>query len=164
VAFSPDGASAYVTSTQDGDHSIHVLDTSNGKRVAKIPILQGRYPVDIVAMTVARTVRSLTVAPVQLAPADGTVFDHFPRTTKLRWSPVPSAASYTVEIDCFHCCQAGKWCTDVDRTYKLVPNVRETGYTFGFAGAQPGRWRVWAVDVEGKEGPKSVWWGFRYTR
>jgi hypothetical protein len=36
--------------------------------------------------------------------------------------------------------------------------------TFRFSGAQPGRWRVWAVDASGADGPKSEWREFRYTR
>ena len=103
-------------------------------------------------------------APTQLSPADGSVFDHYPRTTTLKWTAVPGATSYTVEIDCYHCCQSGKWCTDVGKTYNLVPDIKATSYTFDFVGAQPGRWRVWAVDAIGQESPKTGWWEFRYTR
>jgi hypothetical protein len=42
--------------------------------------------------------------------------------------------------------------------------TQATEYQFEFPGAQPGRWRVWAVDGRGKEGPKSDWRTFRYTR
>lgn len=116
---------------------------------------------------------SVTVVPVplpdvfipqQLSPPDGSVFDTYPRTTTLQWSEVASAASYTVEIDCMHCCAPGQWCRDVGRTYVLVPGITATSYTFDFVGAQPGRWRVWAVDAEGHEHPASPWWGFEYTR
>jgi len=103
-------------------------------------------------------------APVQTSPTSGSVFDNYPRTTTLRWSPVSGAASYTVEIDCYHCCQSGKWCTDVGKTWKVVPGLTGTSYTFDYVGAQAGRWRVWAVDSSGVEGFKSVWWNFRYTR
>ncbi|MBW2039980.1 MAG: hypothetical protein JRI46_10405 [Deltaproteobacteria bacterium] len=110
-----------------------------------------------------RTVTRLS-APRQISPANGAVFTHFPRTTTLRWSAVPGAASYTVEIDCYNCCQANKWCTDVGRTWKVVTNLTTTSYTFDFVGAQPGRWRVWAVGAGGQKGPKTGWWEFRYTR
>lgn len=103
-------------------------------------------------------------APVQISPKNGTVYDIYPRQTILQWNPVPGATSYTVEIDCFHCCQANKWCADVGRTFSVVPNLTTTNYTFNFVGAQPGRWRVWAVYASGKEGPKSDWWGFSYLR
>ncbi len=107
--------------------------------------------------------RSLEV-PQLLSPADGSVFNHYPRTTKLQWMRVRGAASYTVEIDCFHCCESNKWCSDVGRTWIVVPNLRTTNHTFNFVGAQPGRWRVWAVDSSGREGSKSSWREFRYTR
>jgi hypothetical protein len=103
-------------------------------------------------------------APVQVSPASGSVFNSYPRTTTLRWKPVSGAASYTVELDCYHCCQSGQWCTDVGQTWKVAPGVADTSYTFDFVGAQPGRWRVWAVDASGNAGPKSGWWDFSYTR
>lgn len=103
-------------------------------------------------------------APVQISPPNGAVFNNFPRTTKVDWNPVPGAASYTVEIDCLSCCQAGKWCTDVGKLYQVVPNLHTTDYTFNFVGAQPGRWRVWAVGANGQQGPKSPWREFRYTK
>ncbi len=103
-------------------------------------------------------------APRQISPADGAVFTHFPRTTTLKWRAVPGAASYTVEIDCYHCCESNKWCTDVGRTWKVATDLTTTSYTFKFVGAQPGRWRVWAVGADGRKSPKTGWWGFRYTR
>ena len=45
-----------------------------------------------------------------------------------------------------------------------APNLSEATYTFNFVGAQPGCWRVWAVDEQGHEGPKSPWWEFVYTK
>ena len=44
-------------------------------------------------------------APVQLAPADGVIFDRYPRRTRLEWAPVAGAASYGVEVDF---CQGGR--------------------------------------------------------
>jgi len=99
-------------------------------------------------------------APVQLSPANGTVFNNFPRITKLVWSAVRGAASYTVEIE--FCLPVG--CASNTVPLQLKPNLTATNYTFDFLGAQPGRWRVWAVDAAGQEGPISGWWEFRYTR
>jgi hypothetical protein len=103
-------------------------------------------------------------APVQLAPANGAVFNNYPRKTTLVWKPVPGAAKYAVEIDCMSCCQAGKWCTDAGTTWKVVQNINANQYTFDFVGAQPGRWRVWAIGPNNQPGPKSPWWEFRYTK
>jgi len=104
------------------------------------------------------------VKPVQLSPLNGQVFHNYPRRTTLRWRPVRGAASYSIEIDCFHCCVSGKWCTETGVTYRVVKDIVSTNYTFNFAGAQPGRWRVWAVDNRGRSGPKSPWQKFEYTR
>ncbi len=87
-------------------------------------------------------------APVQQSPASGTTFHHYPRTLTLRWATVPGASSYTVEVE----------------NWLLVPDLKQTSYTFDFVGAQPGRWRVWAVDTAGRGSPKSEWWTFAFTR
>jgi hypothetical protein len=102
----------------------------------------------------------------QLSPDNGAVFSHPPHHSckmTLEWSAVPSAQSYTVEIDCFHCCKPNEWCTDVGQTWKVVRNIKRTSLTFNFLGAQPGRWRVWAVGEGGREGTKSEWREFQCT-
>lgn len=106
---------------------------------------------------------TITSAPTQISPANGAVFDHFPRTTTLQWSSVPGAAKYTVQMDCYHCCEADKWCAEVGKTWRFV-STNDTSYSFQWVGAQPGRWRVWAVDARGREGPQTGWWEFSYTR
>lgn len=103
-------------------------------------------------------------APVPISPLDGTVYSHYPRRTILQWEELPVAASYTVEVDCFHCCRRGAWCTDVGGQSTVTPNIKTTSYSFIFSGKQPGRWRVWAVTADRKEGPKSEWMQFTYTR
>lgn len=99
--------------------------------------------------------------PIQLSPADGSIFDHYPRTTTLEWEDV-GAMSYTVEIDCYHCCGNNQWCTDIGETWKIKPDIRTTSYAFNYVGAQPGRWRVWAVNANDQESVKSGWWYFEY--
>jgi hypothetical protein len=110
-------------------------------------------------------------APPQLSPADGATFDHFPRRTRLEWSPVEGAASYAVEVD--YCEARGSragGCADPQPLASLMKNVppthgvKGTAYEFDFGGAQPGRWRVWAVDGEGREGFKSPWRRFVYLK
>ncbi len=110
---------------------------------------------------------ALLPAPVQAWPEEGRSFDNIPRTMAVRWKPVSGAASYTVELDCMHCCEPGRWCSDLGKPWKLargLPAVNTPGHKFEFAGAQPGRWRVWAVEKNGREGEKSPWRTFRYTR
>jgi hypothetical protein len=103
-------------------------------------------------------------APIQLSPASGTEFSHFPRTTTVKWTVVRGAASYTVETDCFKCCHREHWCTDVGRAWRSYSDLHDTQFSFNFVGAQPGRWRVWAVDGFGRAGPRSPWWEFNYAR
>lgn len=93
-------------------------------------------------------------APTQLSPSDGTAFNQYPRTLTLAWDKVPAAKSYKVEIQF----ESNGW-----KAYQ-IKETDATTYTFDFVGAQPGRWRVWAVDAGGKEGPRSGWRKFRFTR
>lgn len=112
--------------------------------------------------------KSSLPAPSQISPASGTVFDHYPRETTLRWTEVTGAASYVVEID-FYSYDSG-WISELDpnRTPKPATHIERdlntTTYKFNFVGAQPGRWRVWVVDRDGNESAKTDWWIFRYTR
>jgi hypothetical protein len=108
-------------------------------------------------------------APGQRSPKDATEFNRFPRATKLEWEPVEGAVSYSVEIDV---CQGGLPRTSGCKNPQplLLKNnppttgIASTSYDFYFIGAQPGRWRVWAVDKEGREGFKSPWSVFIYLR
>jgi len=108
-------------------------------------------------------------APNQLFPGSRTTFDHYPRRTTLQWSLVEGAASYSVEVDY---CEGGRRdktiCVNPQRL-KMTNNPPTSGivgnsYEFSFVGAQPGRWRVWAVDKDGREGFKSEWRIFIYLR
>lgn len=99
-------------------------------------------------------------APRQISPQHGSIFNFYPRTTTLRWMPVNGAASYTVEVDYFDT----SWITERGQTYIIAPNLTTTSFTFSFVGAQPGRWRVWAVGATGQVGPKSSWWEFKYLK
>lgn len=99
-------------------------------------------------------------APRQLQPSKGSVSNRYPRVTTLLWQPVPGAASYTAEVDCY----TNSWMTDQGKTYIVATGLAAPTYIFNFIGAQPGRWRVWAVGADGTEGPKSPWWEFSYTR
>lgn len=102
-------------------------------------------------------------APKLLAPAHGTVFDHYPRETVVIWEPVPLAAAYRVELDYGHAA-SGTWQSQRTGNPPWIFAARETRQKFNFIGAQPGRWRVWAVDAQGRAGAKSEWWEFSYTK
>jgi LysM repeat protein len=97
-------------------------------------------------------------APVQLSPADGSVFSVFPRTTTLTWATVPGAATYNVETEYYDPGPCACWVTWITQS-----GITQTSFTFDFVGAQPGRWRVTAVDAAGVPGAASGWWGFTYT-
>ena len=99
--------------------------------------------------------------PRQLSPADRTSFSHFPRTVTLAWEAVPNAESYKVEIE--YDASSGE-ASPQWTILGSVTNVNEPTYSFDFLGAQAGRWRVWAVDAKGQDGPKSAWWVFFFTQ
>jgi hypothetical protein len=101
--------------------------------------------------------------PTQLAPPPDSLVGPYPHATTLRWSEVPGAARYAVQIDFLHYCQPGRWCTETATGNYGQVEAAGTQYTFDFGWAQPVRWRVWAIDAQGRPGPRSPWWEFRYT-
>ena len=112
---------------------------------------------------VDRLSTTIVAAPLQIAPADSSIFNLFPRTTHYVWHTLPQATGYALEIDCFHCCVRDRWCSDVGQPTGRPPISLDTTFTDDFVGAQPGRWRVWAVDSTGARGPRSPWRYFAYT-
>lgn len=121
------------------------------------------YRSNAVSISVPEGPESSLSAPVQISPADGSAFDHYPRSTTFQWSPVSGAETYTLEVDCYHCCVTDGWCEDTGSPWHIVPGITGNSYSFNFVGKQSGRWRVWAVKATGEEGPKSRWWSFEYT-
>lgn len=118
-------------------------------------IEKGRSGASESAPPAQSTTRAELPAPVLVSPPDGAVFYHSPRQTLLTWAPVPGAAGYAVE---YACMDGTEW-----RSYP-VKLVTDPMFQFEFAGAQPGRWRVWAVSPDGGASTKSAWREFRYTR
>lgn len=121
---------------------------------------------------VTRQYVPLLPAPVQLAPSEGARLAGYPRTTTLKWDEVADAAAYAVEVDF---CQSSQKLKECLNPAPLVfppgkgkspwPNrIEDTTFTFDFVGAQPGRWRVWAIDKNGQKGRKSPWRMFFYAR
>ena len=111
-------------------------------------------------------------APLLLTPDEGAVMNHYPRKTTVKWEPVIGAASYTVEIqysdgsdsDVREWLDLGEHLRNFPAA-RYVPPVRisNTSFSFEWIGANPGRWRVWAIDSAGKEGIKTEWRHFRYS-
>ncbi len=117
----------------------------------------GGYLSDLAASKVSRY---LSTAPQQVSPANGIVFNHYPRSTTLVWKPVAGAQTYSVETTFL---SPGQHCSSAQSGH-VVNGIAEATYTFNFVGAQPGCWRVWSADEKGSAGPKSPWWEFVYTR
>lgn len=110
-------------------------------------------------------------APVQLIPPDNSMFDLFPRTTRLEWSPVSGAATYAVEVEtCWRQSSiSSSRLPDDEECINPSPFVEkigllDTSFEFTFKGAQPGRWRVWAIGRDHEPGSKSSWRRFVYQR
>jgi hypothetical protein len=84
-------------------------------------------------------------APVLVSPVNNTQFYHYPRITTVTWKPVQGATGYKIEI------QEGLgfgayWSSSITDT---ILGPLNTAYTFRFVGAQPGRWRVSALNSDG---------------
>lgn len=107
-------------------------------------------------------------APIQSSPADRVELKYFPRHTRLEWQPVEGAVSYKVEVDfCDGLVKSRRECLNPQphsSGMNWPTQVLGTSYEFQFVGAQPGRWRVWAIDKNGQEGFKSPWWTFFHLK
>lgn len=98
-----------------------------------------------------------SLAPALISPADGSVLSDYPRTLTMRWQRIPLAVSYQVAVE---------YCDDAAcaTTHPLTSeSVTATEATAEFIGAQPGRWRVAAVDAHGTQASWSPWSHFAYT-
>jgi tetratricopeptide (TPR) repeat protein len=100
-------------------------------------------------------------APKLLSPTSRASFSHFPRETTLVWGEVPGAASYVVEWDYKG---SDAWASEQRGGPGVIVRSAQPTATFNFIGAQDGRWRVWAIDAQGREGAKSEWREFTYTK
>ena len=107
------------------------------------------------------------IMPRLLSPTNGKVFNHYPRRTTLKWSRVGDKIlffkeyRYELQVDYKY----GKtWARNDGRVYIHKKNLKKTSYTFNFVGAQPGRWRVRAVRLDGVKCPWTPWRTFRYTK
>jgi hypothetical protein len=126
---------------------------------------------DSVAGESSRTDVKRLPAPLQLSPQDNEVFDIHPRTTTLAWNPVVGAISYGVEIESCWNVSTGTRVRLADDGECINPSPYDekfaldgTTYEFVFKGAQPGRWRVWAIGKDHWPGLKSAWRRFVHLK
>jgi|GEM_PF-1013281 len=103
-------------------------------------------------------------APTQISRADGAVIDSYPRITKLDWDPVAGAVSYGFEVEACWSPSLSTRAGIPDDGECINPSpffekfrLASTTIEFPFRGAQPGRWRVWAIDKDQRQGFKSPW-------
>jgi len=104
---------------------------------------------------------AVTEPPVLVSPKEGAVFNEYPRSMVLKWSRVPKARRYGLEIQvCF-----SEECTDKSTgLFLLRTDIEGPAFTSGFVGAQWGRWRTWGIGEDGRPGPKSGWRRFLFTQ
>lgn len=97
--------------------------------------------------------------PELLAPTDGQQFNKYPRTIALEWRPLPGAQRYLVEIEMQHP-NTGVWMpAPVDLNRQIVTEAK---IFIEFPGAQPGRWRVQALDESNAKSQFSEWRRFEF--
>ncbi len=101
--------------------------------------------------------------PTLVSPANGAVFSSFPRVTELKWSALPGAVRYRVEVET--CGATDTLCVGPPvQGLTNIMDVQAASITFTFGGAQSGRWRVLAFSADGLASPWSETRYFRYTR
>jgi hypothetical protein len=116
------------------------------------------------------------LAPVPLTPRCDSVIAWPGETIPLiyDWRPVAGASSYTVEVDCFGCGQAGQWYSSAGipwhvrtglgfRTQQNPIYSSSVHVDWRAAGGTGLRWRVWAVDEADRAGAKSPWCPFSFS-
>jgi hypothetical protein len=94
-------------------------------------------------------------------------FNIFPRTTTLSWIPVAGAVTYQVVTEFGNGSATNPFCTVPTECGLWTPGspLTTTGLTttIGFVGAQPGRWRVTALNAAGGVISTSPYIYFAYT-
>jgi hypothetical protein len=97
-------------------------------------------------------------APRLISPADGAVFDVFPREVPAEWDPVPGAAAYYMQLDYFGGCYPFEgWCSDDGTGWQNQPGIVGTEFVFNVGARGEARWRLAAVGADGRFGPFSEW-------
>jgi hypothetical protein len=100
--------------------------------------------------------------------ADSFLFDIFPRVTTLVWNPVAGAVSYHVVTEFGNASETNPFCTVPSECGIWTEQglgtttTNLTTFTFEFVGAQPGRWRVFALNAAGAVISTSAYVYFAY--
>lgn len=106
--------------------------------------------------------------PKPIRPFEGQVFSHYPRKTRIEWTPIileGVSVEYHVEVDAYHAKVGGKWAIETDLGINAGDAYKTTKpyFDMSFCGANKGRWRVRAK-VGDKLCPWSKWVYFEYTK
>ncbi len=108
--------------------------------------------------TLAITVRTTTVLrPNLISPDDNEEFNYPDDEVNFVWSAVsaPGTVTYNIEIQSE---DDGEW-----ENWRTVNGLTETSYRMDdFAGARPGRWRVWATSSVLGDSDKTGWREFDF--
>jgi TIR domain len=111
-------------------------------------------------------------APRQISPTCGSVVAWPPASHGFgfAWEPVREASNYTVEVDCFGCTtktwfsQSGvPWHVREGLGFRSPIYNSQIHIEMAKSGGLAFRWRVWAVNAEGKPGAKSAWCQFAFA-
>jgi hypothetical protein len=147
-----------------GEYAAQLTSTENGvgKAYLKMSLRDAPHVTASVLVEVVSSAKPALAAPRLNSPADKKTFTHYPRETTLVWGAVTGAAKYIVELDCHF--SNNTWHTDTSNEPFRLETTTDTFYTFGWVGAQAGRWRITAVDKNGNEGKTSEWREFEFTQ
>lgn len=106
--------------------------------------------------------------PKPFCPSNRILPYRYSSTSMLNWETIPGAITYTLELD--YSIPSLGWCSEKDRCkYTTISKITKNWHYPIIAKESNfsppiGRWRVWAVDANGKESPKSAWCELRYTQ
>ena len=114
---------------------------------------------------------SILPSPIPEHPACGSTIKAISDTKYLilHWLPIDGTSTYSVEIDCFGCGQyPNKWYSQSGTPWHIKSGLgrrtlqnpiysSKVHVKLRQAGGTSLRWRVWAIDSEGREGKKSKW-------
>jgi len=91
--------------------------------------------------------------PKIIHPLNNIVYNVYPRRIPCRWSAVPGAVTYVIEV--YYKTHTNNGWVWVEKPWTTYTNITGTSHTIGFIGAQPGGWEVYAVYADGSRSPKS---------